>query len=201
MDSYNNLHFFVIGHKIMICSVGYMLLMASFGQITFFSIIFHRIKVHLSNKTNLDSHNSFHFFVIGHYNHVFLIGIHDIGALVWQEKYFFPPFSIKSKFNYQLKQTMIQVTIYMFFVIGHYNHVLLIRIYDIDALVCQEKLSFPPFSLELKFIREMRQTQILIIISILFVAGTVIMFSSLGYAILMLWNYVKTYCFCHFPYY
>ena len=58
------------------------------------------------------------------------------------------------------------------FCYGHYNHILLITIHGIDALDFQEKLLFPPFSLQLMFIREMRQTWILVIISILFVMGT-----------------------------
>ena len=51
---------------------------------------------------------------------------------------------------------------------GHYNHVLHIGIHDMDALDLQEKLFFPPISLLLKFICELRQTWILVIISILF---------------------------------
>ena len=53
-----------------------------FGSIreNFLSTIFCRIKVHPSNETNLYSHNNLHFFVIGHYNHVPLIGIHDISV-------------------------------------------------------------------------------------------------------------------------
>ena len=61
----------------------------------FFLHIFCRIKVYPSNETNLDSYNNLHyFFVIRHYNHVFLIGLHDIGALDLQEKLFLPPFSL-----------------------------------------------------------------------------------------------------------
>ena len=52
------------------------------------------------------------------------------------------------------------------FCYGHYNHVHLIRIHEIDVLDLQENLFFPPFSLLLKFIHGMRQTWILIIISI-----------------------------------
>ena len=62
----------------------------------------------------------------------------------------------------------------------HYNHVLHIGIHDMDALDLQEVLFFPPLSLKLVFICGMRQTWILIIISIFLLLGTTIMFSSLG---------------------
>ena len=75
----------------------------------------------------------------------------------------------------------------------HYNHVLHIGIHDLDSLDLQEKLFFPPFSLKLMFICEKRQTWILIIISILFVIGMTIMFSSLGYMILKLWICKKSF--------
>ena len=83
------------------------------------------------------------------------------------------------------------------FCYGHYNHLLLIRIHDIDALDLQEKLL--PFLLPSKFIHQMRQTWILIIVSILFVIGTAIMFSTLGYTILILWIYKKSFSLHHFP--
>ena len=82
---------------------------------------------------------------------------------------------------------------------GHYNHVLYIRIHDIDAFDLQEKLFFPPFSLQLMFIHELRQAWILITISMLFVMGTTIMFSTLGNTMLMLWICKKSFSFQHFP--
>ena len=82
----------------------------------------------------------------------------------------------------------------------HYNHVLHIRILDIDASDLQEKLFFPSFYLRLMFISEMRQTWILVIISILFVVGTTIMFPLLRYTILTLWICKKCFSFHHFPY-
>ena len=84
------------------------------------------------------------------------------------------------------------------FVIGHYNHVHLIGIHDIGALIWQEMLFFPPVSLLLKFIHEIRQTWMLIIISVLFVIGATIMFSSLGYTMLMLWICKKNFSFSIF---
>ena len=79
------------------------------------------------------------------------------------------------------------------FCYGQYNHVLLIGVQDFNALDLQEKLFFPPLSLKLMFAHEIRQTWILIIISFLFVIGTTIIFSSLGYTILMLWICGKTF--------
>ena len=81
----------------------------------------------------------------------------------------------------------------MFFYYGHYNHILLIRMHGIDALDLQEKLFFPPFPLSLMFFCGMSQTWLLIIISILFVIGTTIMFSPLGYTMLMLWICKKSF--------
>ena len=82
----------------------------------------------------------------------------------------------------------------------YYNHVLLIGTHNINALHLQEKLFFLPFSLLLNFILEMRQTLILVIISILVVIGTTIMFSSLAYTMLMLWIYEKRFSSHHFLY-
>ena len=103
-------------------------------------------------------------FVIAHHNQVLLIGIYDTVALVWQEKLFLPPFFVESKFIYQLRQTWILIIISIFYMIQHYNHVLLIGIHDIGDLVWQEKLFSLPFFIESKFIRQLRQTTIPIII-------------------------------------
>ena len=150
-----------------------------------------------------------------------------------------------------MRQTWILIIIFILFVFGHYNLVLLIGytklmlwfvgkaflstilfkikvdlwnetnlyshnnlyfsydcalqlcppywVHDIDALDLQEKffLLFPLYS---KFIREMRQTLILVIISTPFVLGSIIMFSSLGHTILMLWFSRESFFFHHFLY-
>ena len=93
--------------------------------------------------------------------------------------------------------TWILVIISILFVNEHYNHVHLFRIHDIDALIWQEKLFFPPFSLLLKFIREIGQTWIFIIISIFLLLGIANMFTQLGYTILMLWLCRKSFPFLH----
>ena len=87
-------------------------------------------------------------FVIGLYSHVHLIGIHDVDAWIWQEKLFFLPFSLLLKLICEIRQTWICVIISILFFIGHYNHVHLIGIHEVDALIWQEKLFFPPFSLQ-----------------------------------------------------
>ena len=84
------------------------------------------------------------------------------------------------------------------FCYGHYNHVLVIGLHDIDALDLQEKPFVPPFSLQSKFIRGIRQTWIPIINSIFFLIGTTIMSSSLGCTILMLWICKKKKAFFSF---
>ena len=120
-------------------------------------------------------------------------------SLDLQENLFFPSFSLKSKFIHELRQTYIFIIISIIFATGHCNRVHLFGIHDIDALIWQENLFFPSFSLLLKFIREMRQTLIHIIIFILFVIGTTIMFTLLGYMMLMLWFDRKSFSFHHFP--
>ena len=43
--------------------------------------------------------------LIVHYKHILFIWRLNIDALVWQEKLFVPPFSLKSKFARQMGQT------------------------------------------------------------------------------------------------
>ena len=63
-------------------------------------------------------------------------------------------------------QTWIHMTITVPFVTWHYKHILLNWIRDFDALVLQEKLLLSSFSLEPKFLHQIGQTRILMIISI-----------------------------------
>ena len=123
-----------------------------------------------------------------HYKHIHLIGIHGSNALVWEEKLFFPTFSLELKFIPQIQPTWINVINFIPFVIWYYKHNLLIRILNIDALVWVEKLFCLPFFAESKFIYQLGQTWILIKISSFFLwLGTINEFFSLGYTILMHW--------------
>ena len=166
----------------------------------FHSTIFPIINVHLWNETNLDTHYYLHSFRYGHCDHVLQIGEHDIDALDLQEKILHS--TIYPIINVHLWNERNLDTYYNLysFRYGCYNHVLHIRIHGIDALDLQEKLFFPPFFQYLIFICEMRQTWILIIISILLIMGTTIMFSLLRYMILMLWICKKCFSLDHFPY-
>ena len=83
--------------------------------------------------------------VISLYKHILLIGIHDTDALALQEKLFLLPFSLKSKFIHQIRQTKILVIISIHFVIGLHEHVHLIGIHDIDALDLHENFPFTIF--------------------------------------------------------
>ena len=83
-------------------------------------------------------------FVIGHYNHVLFIGMHDIVALVWQEKAFLSTIFLRFKAIWSNKTNLDSYNNLYVFVIGHYNHVLLISIHEIGTLVWQE---IPSFSL------------------------------------------------------
>ena len=126
---------------------GYMILMLWFGRKSFSFHIIRRIKVHSSNKINLDSCNNVHSFCYRHYSHVLHIGILDIDAWDLQEKLFFLPFSLQSELIYEMGQTWILIKNSIPFCYGHYNQVPLIAICAIDALDLQEKHFFPLFSL------------------------------------------------------
>ena len=90
-------------------------------------------------------------FFIRHYNHVPLIGIHDISALVWQEKLFSPPFFLLLMLVRQMTQTWILVIIFILFVIRHYNHFFLLGTWY-WCFSLARKTFFPLFSIELTFI-------------------------------------------------
>ena len=102
--------------------------------------------VHQMRQTRIPIMVSF-LFVIGHCKHVFLIGIHNIDALVSQEELFF---RIKVRSSNEI--TWILILNSITFVVANHKHVLLIGMHTIDALVSKENLFFPPFSLESKFI-------------------------------------------------
>ena len=121
-------------------------------------------------------------------------------CFVFERKVFLSIIFLIIKVHSRNETNMATIITFIPFVIGHYNHVHLIGIKDIDAFNLQEKLFFPPSFLSLMFTREMRQTWILVIISILFVMGTVIIFSSLGYTILMFSISRKSFSFHHFSY-
>ena len=95
----------------------------------------------------MDTRNNLCSFFCMHYNHVLLVGIYDTDALVWQEKLFFPTFSLQLEFVHQLSATWILIIISIIFVIEHYNHVFHIGMHDISTLDLQEKLFFPQFPL------------------------------------------------------
>ena len=87
-----------------------------------------------------------------------------IRLILWfGKKTCFLSFCLESKFFCQIIQTWILIIIFILFMIDLYNHVLLTRIHDIDTLACCEKLFFPPFCLEIKFIHQIRQTWILVV--------------------------------------
>ena len=81
-----------------------------------------------------------------------------------------------------------------------HNRVLHNGIHDLDSLNLQEKLFFPPFSIQLMLIHEMGQTLILATTTIFSAIGIAIMFSSLENTILTLWICKKSFSFHHFPY-
>ena len=94
LNSHNNLHSFCYGHynHVLHIEIPDIDALDLQGKLFFF-LIFLIIKIHPWNKTNLDTHNIFHSFGYGHYNHVLHFGIHYIDAFDLHEKLFFPPFS------------------------------------------------------------------------------------------------------------
>ena len=85
--------------------------------------------------------------LIGHYKHIPLIGLNGIDALVWQEKLFFQPFSLESKFVCHLGQTCILIVISILFVITHYKHIYLVGIMVLMLLFGKKSFSFHHFHL------------------------------------------------------
>ena len=100
-------------------------------------------------------------FMIRHYKHIFLTWIHGRNAFV-------STIFLTFKFIHQIGQTWILVIISILMVIERDKHIILFGIHSFDSLVLQEKLLFPPFSSESKFIHQMRQTWIVMIISIFY---------------------------------
>ena len=86
------------------------------------------------------------------------------------------------------------------FCYGHYIKVLLIGIHDIDALDLQQKLFFSTICLIIKFIYEMRQTWILIIILILFINGQYSHVLFIGIRNIDALDLQEKLSFHHFPY-
>ena len=142
----------------MFFSLGYTVLMPWFCKESFSFHQFPRIQVHSANGTSLDSHNNLYSFGAWALKHVLFVGIHSFDDLVLQGKLLFPPFFLKSKFVHHMGQTWIHIITFILFVIGHYTYVLFIGIHGFDALVLEDKLLFPPFSLESKFIHQTGQT-------------------------------------------
>ena len=65
-----------------------------FARKAFLSTIFPIMKFHPWNEANLDTHNELQSFCYQHYNHVLLIGTHDINASDLQESLFSQLFSL-----------------------------------------------------------------------------------------------------------
>ena len=137
---------FVMDTTITFPLLEYMILMLWIGKKAFLSTIFLVTKVHLWSDTNLDTYNNLHSFCYRHNNHVLLIRIHDIDALVWKKSFFSTIFHIIkvqpwNKTNLDSRNSLHS------FCYGQYNNLLLIAIHDLDALELQEMLFFSPFTL------------------------------------------------------
>ena len=102
-----------------------------------------KIKDHPWNGTNLVSYDNLSSFSDSTVKYVLFFGIHGFGALILQEKLFFPPFSLESKFAHQIRHTWILMIISILMVIEHNKHIFVIRMLGFDALDFLEKLKFP----------------------------------------------------------
>ena len=89
-------------------------------------------------------------FVIWCHKQIFLNRIQVFDALVLQEKLLLPSLSLEPKFMRQIGQTWILIIVSIHFMIGRYKHVFFFGIHGFEALVLQEMLFFPPFSLEIQ---------------------------------------------------
>ena len=136
----------VIGTTILF-SLGYIILSLSIWKKNFFSTIFLIIKIHPWNELNLDTRNNIHSFCYGHYNRVYVIGIHDIEAFGFARKAFLSNIFLITKvhpWNERNKSAHNNLHSSCYW---HYNHVLHFGIHDIDTLDLQEKLFFLRFYL------------------------------------------------------
>ena len=149
---------FVIGSTIMFYLLGHKILVLWIRKNSFYSHHFPYSQSSCMRYDKPGTHSNLHSFHYGYYSNVLLVCLHDSDALDLQEKLFFPPFSLLLKLICEMRQPRMPIICSILFVMGHCNHVNLIRIHDIDAFLWQEKLFFLPFALLLKFICEMRQT-------------------------------------------
>ena len=97
------------------------------------------------------------------------IGVNEIEALVSFKKICSHHF-LESKFICQLGQTRIHIIITFLFMIGYHKLIFLIGINDIDDQFHKKSLSFT-FFLQLKFVCQLGQTRIHIMISFLLEFG------------------------------
>ena len=92
-DLHNNPFLFSIGHHKLVLLIGINDIDALVSQEKLFFQPFFRIKVHLSTRTNIDSHINLFIFMIGLHKLILLVGINDMEALLFYEMLIFPPFS------------------------------------------------------------------------------------------------------------
>ena len=150
-----------LGITIMFAILGYMILMIWLARTGFLPTIFLIIKVQqvlfplfsLLSKFIYEIRQTWILVIIsilsiiGHNNHVYLIGIHDTEALDLQEKAFLSTIFIITKVHPWNDLNLDAHNKIHSFGYWRNNHVLLIGIHDIVALDLREKLFFPPFSL------------------------------------------------------
>ena len=105
---------FIIGTIIMFSSLGWRYWCFGFSRKAFLYLIFHVINVYPWNGTSLDTHNNIRFFLLWALQSCSPHWTHDIVALDLQEKLFFPPFSLWSKFIHGMIPTRILLTISIF---------------------------------------------------------------------------------------
>ena len=143
-----------------------------------FSPSFFGIKLLSSIGRNSDLHSNLLFLLIVHHKLILHIGMNDIDALVSQEKLLFPLFfGIKLLFSIGTNSDSYSNS--YLFMIGTINSFHSLGQMALMLWFHKKNFSFHHF-LELKFICQLEQTQIHIIISFISRLGAMNSFSSLG---------------------
>ena len=131
---------FIIGTTIMFFILDSRYWWFGCARKAFLSTISFIIKVFSSNKTKLDPHNNLYYFLLSILGYTTLM-------FRFARKAFLSTIFLIIKDHPSNETNLDTHNNLHSFSYWHCNHVLHIRIHDIDTLVLQEKLSFAPFSM------------------------------------------------------
>ena len=146
MDTHNNPILFVMGTIIMFFSLGYMILMLWICKKSFSFTILLIINVQSWNEKIWIPITISVLFVIGIIIMFFSLGYTILMLWICKKSISFHHFPYNSCSFVEWENLDTRNNLHSF-CYGHCNHVLLLRIHDIDALDLQEKLFIQPFYL------------------------------------------------------